>query len=70
MRFMLALACGVVGAILGYVVGQFVTPVVWPDAEPGMTGLLITGPLGFFVGLLAGWSLGARNQVEVPPPPP
>ncbi|MER9840133.1 hypothetical protein NKJ59_02585 [Mesorhizobium australicum] len=52
---------GVLLGIIGFV-GGFVGPVIFtPDANQGpLLGLLITGPLGLVIGLVAGFVISLR----------
>ena len=54
MRF--AAICGFITGAVGFVLGFFGPIILTPEANQGpLLGIFVTGPLGYLVGLAAGW---------------
>ncbi|HKQ18121.1 MAG TPA: hypothetical protein VJW75_00110 [Candidatus Eisenbacteria bacterium] len=66
MRF--AAICGFITGAVGFILG-FLGPIVLaPQANQGpLLGIFVTGPLGFFVGLAAGWLIARFRRRQALP---
>lgn len=66
MRF--AAICGFITGAVGFGLG-FLGPIILaPQANQGpLLGIFVTGPLGFFVGLAAGWLVARFRSRQVAP---
>jgi len=66
MRF--AAICGFITGAVGFVLGFFGPILLAPEANQGpLLGIFVTGPLGYLVGLPAGWLVARFRKRQAPP---